>query len=149
MIRCFSNVSLCSWIAWLPVTRSLESKKHWHDGDSKDLSILLSCVSPICSFATPAFNTRVWAEQCPLLQNVRFQKLAGHFRHSEQFRNIWKQYCELNLDPTFQQSIHCTPNLWSPVCFYSVSLLRLPNKQDKRSQLLSCFSESQWWSVKK
>lgn len=88
MIKCFLNVSLCSWIAWLPVTRYLESKNHWHDGDSKDLGIFLSYMSPICSFATPAFNTGVWAEECPLLQNVRFQKLAVHFRHSEQLETV-------------------------------------------------------------
>ena len=50
------SATLRSWIAWLPVTHYLESKKHWHDGNSKDLGILLSYMSPICSFATPAFN---------------------------------------------------------------------------------------------
>ena len=40
----------------MPVICYLESKKHWHDGGSEDLGILLSYMSPICSFATPAFS---------------------------------------------------------------------------------------------
>lgn len=57
MIKCFSNVSLRSRTACLPVICYLESKKHWHDGGSKDLGILLSYMSQICSFATPALST--------------------------------------------------------------------------------------------
>lgn len=92
MIKWFSDESLHSWTAQLSVICYLESKKHWHDGGSKKLGILLSYMSPICSFVTPAFSALASELKCAISCKMRgFKKHSRHLWHSAEFRYTWRQ----------------------------------------------------------
>lgn len=117
-------VSIHSRTAQWPVIY-LESKEHQHDRGSKDflitLLIYMSLIcSPWCLSPRPHLIQPfgVWAEVCRSLQMAGFRKHLGRSDHSTEFRYIWREWSELNLDPRLRGLTHCKPPLQQPICWF-------------------------------